>query len=480
MQDSSLTFLRMKFHQAWVQVRPHPGPSLHPIWRKSYLWLISLASAGAFIALLAAALAPSPGNHVQPIGGILGTAGLLFSIWIGWYAHCVPMRHATIEDAESPIVGNVSQGEGRWQGSDGKWYAPDYTSVMHDFEDGNGPVLAHRHSNGGGWVADTSTAATTAFVGPDASVFVFAKVLDHATVTDSAWVHGSAVVSENARICGDAEVNGNAHVGESAEVGGNAFITDSAVLEGQAVVGGGARILQGATVNGNGRVIGNAEISGNAVVSDDLRLSDYAPEKVVDDPRIQPLAAPHTNGLAVASLVLGILWVGGVGAILAVIFGHVAKRQIAASEGTQSGRGIAIAGLVLGWIGIAGFVIVSVLIAVAVYNHDALPGTKSPSAANRHPASTSQPPTSLSAPAIAVPTTITPLTSYDVGNYVGMTGANAIPAVYNAGFLVNSNNVTDCADSQDDIVLNQSPAAGVIESASLPTITLTVCLPRLS
>ena len=63
-------------------------------------------------------------------------------------------------------------------------------------------------------------------------------------------------------------------------------------------------------------------------------------------------AAPRTNGLAIASLVLGIVWVYWIGSILAVIFGHRAKKQIDATGGAQGGRGLAVAGLVLGWIGI--------------------------------------------------------------------------------------------------------------------------------
>jgi hypothetical protein len=57
------------------------------------------------------------------------------------------------------------------------------------------------------------------------------------------------------------------------------------------------------------------------------------------------------NGLAVAALVLGILWLFYVGSILAVIFGHVSLRQIRARG--QRGRGVAIAGLVLGYLGVA-------------------------------------------------------------------------------------------------------------------------------
>lgn len=60
--------------------------------------------------------------------------------------------------------------------------------------------------------------------------------------------------------------------------------------------------------------------------------------------------APGTNGLAVASLVLGIIWLCGLGSILAVIFGHVALGQIKRSG--EQGAGLAIAGLVLGWVGV--------------------------------------------------------------------------------------------------------------------------------
>jgi hypothetical protein len=65
-----------------------------------------------------------------------------------------------------------------------------------------------------------------------------------------------------------------------------------------------------------------------------------------------PVAMVRNNGLAIASLVLGILWIYWIGSVLAVIFGHVALGQISRSNGSQQGRGMAIAGLVLGWIGV--------------------------------------------------------------------------------------------------------------------------------
>ena len=66
-----------------------------------------------------------------------------------------------------------------------------------------------------------------------------------------------------------------------------------------------------------------------------------------------PYTAASTNGLAVASLVLGCLFCLLITGVLAVIFGNVALSQIQRSQGAQRGRGLAIAGIVLGWIGIA-------------------------------------------------------------------------------------------------------------------------------
>jgi len=60
---------------------------------------------------------------------------------------------------------------------------------------------------------------------------------------------------------------------------------------------------------------------------------------------------------AVASLVLGILWGLGFTSILAVLFGHLARHRIARSDGRELGRGLALSGIVLGWIGIIGMVL---------------------------------------------------------------------------------------------------------------------------
>lgn len=64
------------------------------------------------------------------------------------------------------------------------------------------------------------------------------------------------------------------------------------------------------------------------------------------------VAPSGTNGKAVAALILAIVWIGGIGAVIAVFLGHAARREIDASGGAQQGRGMATAGIVLGWLGI--------------------------------------------------------------------------------------------------------------------------------
>jgi Domain of unknown function (DUF4190)/Domain of unknown function (DUF1707) len=63
------------------------------------------------------------------------------------------------------------------------------------------------------------------------------------------------------------------------------------------------------------------------------------------------------NGLAVASLISGILWMAWFGSLLAIVFGHIALDQIKESDGQQGGRGIAIAGLALGYLGAVTFLL---------------------------------------------------------------------------------------------------------------------------
>ena len=78
----------------------------------------------------------------------------------------------------------------------------------------------------------------------------------------------------------------------------------------------------------------------------------------------QPSQRIATSGLAVASMVLGIVWVYWIGSVLAIIFGAVALSQIKKANGWKTGKGMAIAGLVLGLVGI-GILMIAVIVGVA-------------------------------------------------------------------------------------------------------------------
>jgi hypothetical protein len=76
-----------------------------------------------------------------------------------------------------------------------------------------------------------------------------------------------------------------------------------------------------------------------------------------------PYAPPQrTNGLAIASMVLGILWLYWIGSILALVFGYTAKKQI--RERGEAGGGMATAGIVLGWVGV-GFLALGLVVGIA-------------------------------------------------------------------------------------------------------------------
>jgi type IV pilus assembly protein PilA len=75
-----------------------------------------------------------------------------------------------------------------------------------------------------------------------------------------------------------------------------------------------------------------------------------------------------TSGKAIASLVCGIVGFVFLGSIAAVILGHMALSEIRKSAGRLGGAGIATAGLVLGYIGIAIIPVILIIAAIAIPN----------------------------------------------------------------------------------------------------------------
>ncbi len=120
-------------------------------------------------------------------------------------------------------------------------------------------------------------------------------------------------------------------------------------------------------------------------------MGDWKPLAAVPELSGQVVSSPHaapahsgyqgyyppvvpTSGVAIASMVCGIValftcYFAGFLGIVAVICGHIALGQIRNSPVPVGGRGMAISGLVLGYLGILMTVATVVLFAFAFANH---------------------------------------------------------------------------------------------------------------
>lgn len=78
-------------------------------------------------------------------------------------------------------------------------------------------------------------------------------------------------------------------------------------------------------------------------------------------------ATPQTSGKAIGSLICGIINIFPL-FIVAVILGHLALSDIKKSAGRLGGRGLAIAGLILGYLGVVFIPIILIIAAIAIPN----------------------------------------------------------------------------------------------------------------
>jgi len=81
-----------------------------------------------------------------------------------------------------------------------------------------------------------------------------------------------------------------------------------------------------------------------------------------------PAGPVETSGKAIVSLISGLFFFVFPFAILAIIFGHLSLSEIRKSAGRIKGDGIAIAGLVLGYAGIAAIPVILIVAAIAIPN----------------------------------------------------------------------------------------------------------------
>jgi hypothetical protein len=96
-------------------------------------------------------------------------------------------------------------------------------------------------------------------------------------------------------------------------------------------------------------------------------MSDYYPP--APEQQWSPPARSGSSGKAIAALVLGIVGVVpfcpllAICSLLALIFGILARKEITASGGMISGGGMALAGIILGAVGLALWVVLIIVAA---------------------------------------------------------------------------------------------------------------------
>jgi type IV pilus assembly protein PilA len=86
---------------------------------------------------------------------------------------------------------------------------------------------------------------------------------------------------------------------------------------------------------------------------------------------VQPLPAgfvPPTSGKAIGSLIAGLFFFFLPASIVAVVLGHLSLSEIRKSAGRLKGQGLATAGLVLGYMGVAAIPFILIIAAIAIPN----------------------------------------------------------------------------------------------------------------
>jgi hypothetical protein len=115
-------------------------------------------------------------------------------------------------------------------------------------------------------------------------------------------------------------------------------------------------------------------VSGYPVVEPYAAPTWTSPEPAdLPDPGAAPgeLQPASTSAKAIASLVLSVIYVCGLGSLAAIVLGHLARGEIRRSGGRVGGTGIASAGLVLGYIGLALTLVIGGALTVGAINDTA-------------------------------------------------------------------------------------------------------------
>ncbi|MBI2071133.1 MAG: hypothetical protein HYT79_11095 [Elusimicrobia bacterium] len=149
-----------------------------------------------------------------------------------------------------------------------------------DFGDGQGPIPAHRHPNGDGWVADTASVALDAYLDQNTRVFGAARIRGAANIEGHARISGDHVLIEgNVHIAGNVRISDGVQIiSRAGELDYSIIIAGDVSLFGQAVIAADAsdRISIEAEDSGEGiNISGDARIGDEAVANENISISGH-------------------------------------------------------------------------------------------------------------------------------------------------------------------------------------------------------------
>lgn len=130
-------------------------------------------------------------------------------------------------------------------------------------------VEAHRHPNGGGWVANTAK------VDPAVYVSAASEVFDHAEIRGHVIMKGRCRVFGHAKIDGDITLIGDVIVSESARIFGNATIAGRIDIKNNVGIYG-ASAVRGEIMLCNNVTLHSSQVSGWGVIRDAATITNSA------------------------------------------------------------------------------------------------------------------------------------------------------------------------------------------------------------
>lgn len=106
-------------------------------------------------------------------------------------------------------------------------------------------------------------------------------------------------------------------------------------------------------------------------IQEDARICRFCNREVLSAPDTSipvPMGEAKTSGKAVASLILSFFSFFFLPGIIAVVLGHISRSEIRKSAGRLKGQGVALAGLILGYLGLVAIPFVLIVAAIAIPN----------------------------------------------------------------------------------------------------------------